>query len=150
MTNRNGFIRGLTFKPLERTSPIAYTITTRSGARSTDNFIIVPENSKKGFKEAEVGDVIYINRPYQKRGVVQKSKIPTLKTTPNDLGVIVNKDDLISLRKITPREAWRLMGWKDSRIDLVINEFSDAQLYKMAGNGIVINVLKEMFKKLEI
>jgi len=42
------------------------------------------------------------------------------------------------------------MGWKDSRIDLVINEFSDAQLYKMAGNGIVINVLKEMFKKLEI
>lgn len=150
MTNRNGFIRGLTFKPLERTSPIAYTITTRSGARSTDNFIIVPENSKKGFKEAEVGDGIYINRPYQKRGVVQKSKIPTLKTTPNDLGVIVNKDDLISLRKITPREAWRLMGWKDSRIDLVINEFSDAQLYKMAGNGIVINVLKEMFKKLEI
>jgi DNA (cytosine-5)-methyltransferase 1 len=57
---------------------------------------------------------------------------------------------LISLRKITPREAWRLMGWKDSRIDLVINEFSDAQLYKMAGNGIVINVLKEMLKKLEI
>lgn len=150
MTNRNGFIRGLTFKPLEITSPIAYTITTRSGTRSTDNFIIVPENTKRGFKEAEVGDGIYINRPHQKRGVVQKSKIQTLKTSVNDLGVVVNKDDLISIRKITPREAWRLMGWKDSRIDLVIDKFSDAQLYKMAGNGIVINVLKAMFNKLEI
>lgn len=149
MENRNGFIRGLTFRPLERTSPVAYTVTTRSGARSTDNFIIVPENTKKGFKEADVGDGIYINRPHQKRGVVQKSKIPTLKTSPNDLGVVVNKDELISLRKITPREAWRLMGWKDSRIDLVIDEFSNTQLYKMAGNGIVINVLNAMFKKLK-
>lgn len=100
-------------------------------------------------KTADVGDGININRPHQKRGVVQKSKIPTLKTTPNDLGVVVNKDELISLRKITPREAWRLMGWKDSRIDLVINEFSNTQLYKMAGNGIVINVLNAMFKKLK-
>ena len=150
MTNRNGFIRGLTFKPLEITSPIAYTITTRSGARSTDNFIIVPENTIRGFKEAEVGDGIYINRPHQKRGVVQKNKIQTLKTSVNDLGVVVNKDDLISLRKITPREAWRLMGWRDDRIDLVINEFSDAQLYKMAGNSIVTNVLKALFEKLEI
>ena len=41
------------------------------------------------------------------------------------------------------------MGWKDSRIDLVINEFSNTQLYKMAGNGIVINVLNAMFKKLK-
>ena len=150
MTNRNGFVRGLTFKPHEITSPFAYTITTRSGARSTDNFIIVPEKTIRGYKEAEVGDGIYINRPHQKRGVVQKSKIQTLKTTVNDIGVVVNRDDLISIRKITPREAWRLMGWKDDRIDLVINQFSDAQLYKMAGNGIVINVLKAMFEKLKI
>jgi DNA (cytosine-5)-methyltransferase 1 len=150
MTNRNGFIRGLTFKPHEITSPFAYTITTRSGARSTDNFIIVPEKTIRGYKEAEVGDGIYINRPHQKRGVVQKSKIQTLKTTVNDIGVVVNRDDLISIRKITPREAWRLMGWEDERIDLVIREFSDAQLYKMAGNGIVINVLKAMFEKLKI
>lgn len=149
MTNRNGFIRGLTFKPHEITSPFAYTITTRSGARSTDNFIVVPENTIRGYKEAEVGDGIYINRPHQKRGVVQKNKIQTLKTSVNDLGVVVNKDDLISIRKITPREAWRLMGWKDERIDMVINEFSDAQLYKMAGNGIVVNVLKALFDKLD-
>jgi DNA (cytosine-5)-methyltransferase 1 len=149
MTNRNGFIRGLTFKPHELTSPFAYTITTRSGARSTDNFIVVPEKTIRGFKEAEVGDGIYINRPHQKRGVVQKNKIQTLKTTVNDLGVVVKKDDLISIRKITPREAWRLMGWKDDRIDLVINEFSDAQLYKMAGNGIVVKVLEVLFKNLD-
>ena len=67
----------------------------------------------------------------------------------NDIGVVVNRDDLISIRKITPREAWRLMGWKDERIDLVISQFSDAQLYKMAGNGIVIGVLKAMFEKMK-
>lgn len=148
MKNRNGFIRGLRFKPIERTSPVAYTITTCTGNRPTDNFIIVPENTKKGFKEADVGDGIYINRPHQKRGVVQKNMIPTLKCSVSDIGVVVDTEEWISIRRLTPRECWRLMGWADENIDKVINNFSNAQLYKMAGNSIVVNVLVEIFNKL--
>ncbi len=52
------------------------------------------------------------------------------------------------IRKITPRESLRLMGWTDERIELIINNFSDARLYTFAGNGIVIDVLCEIFKEL--
>jgi len=40
------------------------------------------------------------------------------------------------------------MGWTDERIELIINSFSDARLYTFAGNGIVIDVLCEIFKEL--
>ncbi len=66
------------------------TATTRDGQRPTDNFIIVPEKTKQGYAEATDGDGVYINRPHQKRGVVQKGKIQTLKTTVDDIGVVVN------------------------------------------------------------
>jgi hypothetical protein len=51
--------------------------------------VIVPENTKKGYTEAYEGDEVYINRPHQKRGVVQKGLIQTLKTSCNDVGVVV-------------------------------------------------------------
>ena len=64
------------------------TITTRIDA-SNNNFIVVPEATKKGYTIATDGDRVYINRPHQKRGVVQKDKIQTLKTNCDDLGVVV-------------------------------------------------------------
>lgn len=148
-TDRNGFIRGNRFKPHDASkSPYAFTITTRKGSTPTDNFVIVPEATIKGYREAELGDGIYINRPHQKRGVVQKGKIQTIKRTVSDLGVIVEKDKALMIRKITPRESLRLMGWTDERIDLIADHFSDTKLYTFAGNGIVIDVLVEIFKEL--
>ena len=51
--------------------------------------ILIPEKTKKGYSEAEDGDGVYINRPHQKRGCVQKGMIQTIKTSPNDVGVVV-------------------------------------------------------------
>ena len=51
--------------------------------------VIVPEATKKGYAEAYEGDGVYINRPHQKRGVVQKGLIQTLKTSCDDVGVVV-------------------------------------------------------------
>ena len=74
--------------------------------------------------------------------------IPTLKTSVSDIGVVDNdKDKLISIRRLTPRECWRLMGWDDNQIDKAINKFSNTQLYKMAGNGIVVDVLEAIFNQ---
>lgn len=58
--------------------------------------------------------------------------------------------DDIGIRRLTPRECWRLMGWYDDEIDKVIKHFSDTQLYKMAGNAIVVNVLEAIFTQLFI
>lgn len=116
-----------------------------------DNLIIVPEATKKGYAFAQEGDGIYTNRVQYKRGVVQKDKIPTLKTNPNDVAVVTKDiNNLISIRRLTPRECFRLMGWSDEDINRAFKTgVSDTQLYKMAGNSIVVNCLTEIFKKLK-
>lgn len=49
-------------------------------------------------------------------------------------------------RKFTPKECFRLMGFEDSDWQVLVdNKISDSQLYKMAGNSIVVNVLEELF-----
>ena len=53
--------------------------------------VIIPEKTKKGYKEATDGDGVYINRPHQKRGCVQKGMIQTIKTSPSDIGVVANE-----------------------------------------------------------
>lgn len=68
---------------------VAKAITTRAGGRMDDNFILIPEATKKGYAEAHEGDGVYLNRPHQKRGVVQKGMIQTLKTSGNDVGVVI-------------------------------------------------------------
>lgn len=55
--------------------------------------------------------------------------------------------DGLRIRKLTPRECFRLMGIKDESFDKIKN-LSNTQAYKQAGNGIVVNVLMEIFKKL--
>lgn len=77
----------------------------------------------------------------------------------NDTGLTntittVQKDNYVAepisnykIRKLTPRECYRLMGWKDEQFDK-IHGISDAQLYKTAGNGIVVNVLEAIFEKM--
>ena len=51
------------------------------------------------------------------------------------------------IRKLTPRECWRLMGVKDEQYDK-LHDISNTQLYKMAGNSIVVDVLMGIFKNL--
>lgn len=53
------------------------------------------------------------------------------------------------IRKLTPKECWRLMGFDDKDTDKCIEiGISNSQLYKQAGNSIVVNVLEEIFKNL--
>ena len=53
------------------------------------------------------------------------------------------------IRKLTPTECWRLMGFDDEDIDKCIAAgLSNSQLYKMAGNSIVVNCIEEIYKRL--
>ena len=100
----------------------------------------IREKTKKGYAEAQDGDGVYINRPHQKRGVVQSgSYYYQVNTQP------------LRIRKLTPKECFRLMGFSDedfSKAEQVPT--SNAQLYKQAGNSIVVNVLEEILKELFI
>lgn len=55
---------------------------------------------------------------------------------------------LIRVRKLTPRESWRLMGFTDDEFDRAEKVNSNTQLMKQAGNSIAKNVLCEVFKEL--
>ena len=52
------------------------------------------------------------------------------------------------IRKLTPRECWRLMGFSDDDFDRAKEVNSDSQLYKQAGNSIVCTVLEEIFRRM--
>ena len=49
------------------------------------------------------------------------------------------------IRKLTPKECWRLMGFSDEDFDKAAEVNSNSQLYKQAGNSIVVNVLMAIF-----
>ena len=52
----------------------------------------------------------------------------------------------LKIRRLTPRECFRLMGVKDEDIDKM--QYSDATCYHLAGDSIVVNVLMAIFKEL--
>lgn len=54
----------------------------------------------------------------------------------------------LRIRKLTPKECWRLMGFADEDVEKAAKVCSNSQLYKQAGNSIVVNVLMAIFKEL--
>lgn len=56
--------------------------------------------------------------------------------------------DNLRIRKLTPKECWRLMGFGDSDFDKASKVNSNTQLYKQAGNSIVVNVLEAILYNL--
>lgn len=59
-------------------------------------------------------------------------------------------DGRIEVRRITPREAWRLMGFSDEDYDKARAVQSDSQLYKQAGNAICVPVLEAIFRAMVV
>ena len=56
----------------------------------------------------------------------------------------------LRIRKLTPKETWRLTGFEDCDVERAAEVCSNSQLYKQAGNSIVVNVLMAIFRELFI
>lgn len=103
--------------------------------------------NKKGYEEANPGDYVNITYPGSKtkRGRVGNGVAHTL--TCGDGNAVITEN--VRIRKLTPRECLRLMGWKDEQIDKIVTaKISGTQQYRQAGNGIVVQVLEAIFKAL--
>lgn len=240
-------------KPLEQPSMnpknVCQTITAKSNTLMSASMLLtrvtegipIKEATKKGFAMANDGNGVYIQNIKGKRGMVQKGKIQTIKTSPQDIGVvkikcsrdkgymeakegdsigitfaqsgnthtpvkegisrtittmcdhdigvvvkkkttlynyddsenfmksksrftqtetlpvlltrgshhrIVEDENPYRIRKLTPKECWRLMGVKDEDFDKVEPYITDKFLYHLAGDSIVVNVLMAIFKRL--
>lgn len=119
-------------------------------AIETDGPVKIINGSKQGWLEANDGDGIilgFYTGSQTARGRVQKGMCPTLQTGIN-AAVILREDNgkYCYIRTLTPRECWRLSGRTDDEIDKVIGIMSKSQMYKQAGNTIVVEVLEDAIR----
>lgn len=106
--------------------------------------VAIKNATKTGYTMAEVGDGIDLAYPNSetRRGRVQPQQSNTL-TTSDNLGVLVD-DQPIRIRKLTPKECWRLQGFSDAQYEKAAAVNSNSQLYKQAGNAVTVNVVEEI------
>lgn len=125
---------------------ISGTITTRVDARN-NTFLAIKNATEKGYLEAHDGDGVDISgRMQYHRGTVQKGMTQTLSTMGGDNNGVVVKNENLRIRKLTPKECFRLMGVKDADFEKLSG--SNANLYHLAGDSIVVNVLMAIFKEM--
>lgn len=126
----------------------------------------VAEATKQGYSECRVGiDTVNLSVPGSKtrRGRVGKEVANTLDTSCNQ-GIFVKVSDelivyavwyekyqcYIAIRKLTPRECFRLQGWSDDYFEKAQFVNSDSQLYKQAGNGVTVTVIEAIARKMNV
>lgn len=127
--------------------------------------IKVKEATKQGYAECRVGvDTVNLSVPGSKtrRGRVGKEIANTLDTSCNQ-GIFVQVSEelvvhavwyekyqcYIAIRKLTPKECFRLQGWSDDYFEKAQFVNSDSQLYKQAGNGVTVSVIEVIARKIK-
>lgn len=96
----------------------------------------------------EVGFIDKGTGKHQSNAVYDEETLsPTLTACDYKAPVKVFKDNY-RIRKLTPKECWRLMGFSDEDFEKAESVNSNTQLYKQAGNSIVVDVLVEIFRNL--
>ena len=112
--------------------------------RAFEKKLIVPNDaieftySNARLKEIEEGFIKKQNR-------ADNTIMSTLKTNPDQIGIVLDGG---VARKLTPKECWRLMGFADEDYERAAKVCTAKQLYKQAGNSIVVDVLYNIFKEL--
>ena len=132
------------------TSPEEYVKKHRRQLVFEENTIKIPQATKQGYIECEVGGVADLSYPNSKtrRGRVQENGTISPTITATETG-ICKIESPIRIRKLTPMECFRLMGFSDRDFDAAKNAgISNSQLYKQAGNSIVVDVLYYIYVEL--
>lgn len=110
--------------------------------------VLIKNATAKGYREAVSGDGINLSQVESKtqRGRVQPQRAHTLMTNGSE--GVVNND--MRIRKLTPRECWRLQTFPDYLFDRAEKVNSNSQLYKQAGNSVTCEVVHRIAEKMEV
>lgn len=142
------------------------TLRSQSHGNEPSLCVKVAEATKQGYSECRVGvDSVNLTVPGSKtrRGRVGHEVANTLDTSCNQ-GIFVQASEnlivyavwyekyqcYIAIRKLTPKECFRLQGWTDDYFEKAQFVNSDSQLYKQAGNGVTVSVIKAIAEKLKL
>jgi DNA (cytosine-5)-methyltransferase 1 len=132
---------------------IAPTQTTNCGSTTSSATVLIKSKDKtknliedvqngKYDKDKTYGKYLFQSSKFNDKPLEELST--TIKSSKVDSGIISN----LRIRKLTPKECWLLMGFDSEDFEKASQMCSSSQLYKQAGNSIVVNVLEEIFKQL--
>lgn len=121
------------------------------------------EKRQNGRRFKEDGEPMFTLTGQDRHGVAIKVKENTLDTSYNQ-GIFVQVSEelvvyavwyekyqcYIAIRKLTPKECFRLQGWSDDYFDKAQFVNSDSQLYKQAGNGVTVTVVEAIARKMKV
>lgn len=118
--------------------------------------IVIDANYYKGLDDHQARTAVIDDQGRGREKNFIKETAPTLKAETH--GNVPKIIDGLSIRKFTPKECWRLMGFTDEDYHRAKSALeskyykgkdrSDSQMYKMAGNSIIVTVLEDIFKQL--
>lgn len=109
--------------------------------------LLIKEATKSGYKEAAAGDSVDLSFATMntRRGRVGDNIAHTL-NTGSAQGVVT---PIGRIRRLMPRECFRLQGFSECQIDKLLENTSDAQAYKQAGNAVTVNVVHALGLRLK-
>lgn len=141
--------RGRGEPPMQTLEPNKTGTTNAITSVAKDNYLAEPCG------RVEIVEDFYKNRPaqhYDKTSPTIRADRQGLKVairTANQKGYdLAENGDSFRIRKLTPLECWRLMGFDDEDFRKAEKVNSNSQLYKQAGNSIVVNVLESILRRL--
>lgn len=104
--------------------------------------IKVRNGTKQGYQLAVVGDSVDLSYPSSltRRARVGRGIAHNLSCS-SQMGAVVWKGRVVKIRRLTPKECFRLQGFSDDLFEKAKAVNSDAQLYKQAGNGVTVPVV---------
>ena len=114
--------------------------------RERSGVLYIKEATKKGWKAAYPGDTVDLGYAGSntRRGRVGHDIAHTLETS--SIQGIVERGGRI--RRLMPRECFRLQGFEDEQIDKILAFTSDAQAYKQAGNSVTVTVIEAIGRRI--
>lgn len=104
--------------------------------------IKVRNGTKQGYQVAELGDSVDLSYPASptRRARVGKGIAHNLSCS-GQMGAVVWNGRMVKIRRLTPRECFRLQGFTDDLFEKAQAVNSNTQLYKQAGNGVTVTVV---------
>lgn len=111
----------------------------------------IKEATKKRYAKVNRGgcfDMAFPDSKTRRGRVIEDGKISPTLDTSCEVGVLEEEGKTIRVRKLTPKECFRLQGFPDEYFERANEVCSDSQLYKQAGNSVTVNVIYEIARRL--
>ena len=133
-----------------RTDGTVGTLTTDGSSPKHNNRIAIRQATEQGYIECELGGIADFSFPDSKdrRGRVQEGGRCSPALTSGGIAGLHRIETRYRIRKLTPKECYRLMGFTDEEFDKAQKVNCNSQLYKQAGNSIVVDVLAALFQEI--